>query len=309
MGNTSQSNRTDSAKALESDLLSPSDRTLWIASLTLALVFVVVFFDFLRQQVAFAFGLPSDWGHTLVIPLIGVWFVWRDRNALLAEPFRPTLWGLIPIALGTGWYMLCVFGPAALFHHNLQGVGVGAALFGVTLGIFGWRAMRWMLFPLVYVIVFSQTVSEKLLNIATFTLQDWAAAGAHVFLNVMGVESDREGNILWVYDGMERKALNIAEACSGMRMLVAFLALGTAIAYTGLRSNWKRAVLIAAGVPVALGVNVLRVVTLGLGSLYDVSFAQGEFHTFIGLVWLVPAFALYMLLMWILQRAFPEGES
>lgn len=284
-------------------------KTAIIAAVPVAFIFAVVFFEFLRRQAEFAIEQPADWGHTLVIPLVGVWFVWRNRESLLSEPFRPTLWGLVPLFAGTAWYMLCVFGPAPLFHHNLQGAGVALALGGITLGLFGWRAMRWLLFPLLYVVVFSQTISEKLLNVVTFRLQDWAAVGADVTLNVMGVDCDREGNVLWVMSGGQRKPLNIAEACSGMRMVVAFLALGTALAYTATRSWWKRGVLIAIGVPIALGVNVLRVVTLGLGSLYDVSFAQGDFHSFVGLLWLVPAFLVYMLVMWILERAFPEGEA
>lgn len=287
-----------------------SPRVAASGGLAIAVVFSAIFFDFLRRQVAFAVEQPADWGHTLVIPAVGVWLAMRNRNALLAEPFRPTLWGLVPLFLGTGWYMLCVFGPAPLFHHNLQGAGVGLSLFGIVLGLFGWRAMRWLLFPLAYVVIFSQTVSEKLLNVVTFRLQDWAAIGADVTLNVMGVECDREGNVLWVLSGGQAKPLNIAEACSGMRMVVAFLALGTALSYTSTRRWWKRAILIAAAVPVALGVNVLRVVTLGMGSLYDVAFAQGDFHAFIGLLWLVPAFLLYLFLMWILERAFPEeGEA
>ena len=56
------------------------------------------------------------------------------------------------------------------------------------------------------------------------------------------------------------------------------------------------------GVPVAVFVNVLRVASLGLLTLYDVEFAAGEFHHFIGLVWLVPAFLLYLMVLWILTN-------
>jgi hypothetical protein len=31
-------------------------------------------------------------------------------------------------------------------------------------------------------------------------------------------------------------------------------------------------------------------------------FAAGEFHHFVGLVWLVPAFLLYLLVLWVLGR-------
>jgi hypothetical protein len=45
---------------------------------------------------------------------------------------------------------------------------------------------------------------------------------------------------------------------------------------------------------------VLRVATLGLLTMVNPEFAAGEFHHFIGLLWLVPAFLLYLLVLWIL---------
>ena len=94
-----------------------------------------------------------------------------------------------------------------------------------------------------------------------------------------------------------------------MRMLVAFLALGVAIAYTGLTVTWQRIALVAAGVPVAIGVNVLRVFTLGVLSLLNANFATGDFHSFIGLVWLVPALLLYLGIMWFLRNLFVEAPA
>jgi exosortase/archaeosortase family protein len=67
---------------------------------------------------------------------------------------------------------------------------------------------------------------------------------------------------------------------------------------------------VAAGFPVALGVNVLRVFTLGILSLYDSNFAAGDFHSFVGLVWLVPALLLYLGIMWFLSNLFvDEGRK
>jgi hypothetical protein len=49
-------------------------------------------------------------------------------------------------------------------------------------------------------------------------------------------------------------------------------------------------------------VNVLRVATLGVLTLINPEFAAGEFHHFIGLLWLVPAFLLYLLVLWVLSN-------
>jgi exosortase/archaeosortase family protein len=74
----------------------------------------------------------------------------------------------------------------------------------------------------------------------------------------------------------------------------------------GLSRPWQRTLLILLGVPVAIFVNVLRVVTLGLLSRYDSDFASGDFHTFIGLVWLFPAFIVFILLMWVVRKLVVE---
>jgi len=92
-------------------------------------------------------------------------------------------------------------------------------------------------------------------------------------------------------------------------MLLAFLALGVAIAYTGLKRPWQRVALVLLGVPVAVVVNVFRVVTLGVLSLFDVQMAAGEFHHLVGLVWLVPALAIFLGILWILRRMVIEGET
>jgi len=64
--------------------------------------------------------------------------------------------------------------------------------------------------------------------------------------------------------------------------------------------------------PTAIVVNILRVVTLGILSLFSTNFTGGEFHSFIGLVWLVPAFLIYLGLMWIIGKMMidvPTGGS
>ena len=92
-------------------------------------------------------------------------------------------------------------------------------------------------------------------------------------------------------------------------MLLAFLALGVAIAHTGLPRWWQRAILVGAGVPIAVGVNVLRVMSLGVLSLWDINYAAGEFHHVVGLIWLLPAFILYMGVLWVLRNLIIDDEA
>jgi len=268
----------------------------------LGLLGLAVFYDFVRRQVAFAVSEPSDWGHTLIIPAVGAYFVWLRRDELVAEPFRPFWPALAILLVGVAWYALCVIGPKPLFHHNLQAAGVTLALMGAAWTILGTRAIRVLWFPLLYVCIFSQTLSERMLSKFTFLLQDLAALGAYGLLLVFGFDADRSGNTITVISEGVSHPLNVAEACSGMRMVVAFTALGTFLAYTQMRGLLQRTLMVLSAIPVAVAVNILRIVTLGVLSLADANFAAGEFHHFVGLVWMLPGLLLFLGVQWVINN-------
>ncbi|MSR45197.1 MAG: exosortase/archaeosortase family protein [Phycisphaerales bacterium] len=286
-------------KPEQSKMVVPSGSVAIGAGVVLVVLFAVVFSDFFMQQIRFAWSQPSDWGHTLIIPIVSGYFVWLRRAELKAvEPFRQNWWGILPVMLGVGWYMLCVFGPKPLYHHNIMSAGLALTMFGTVWLLFGSAAMRWLWFPLAFAWVFGQTVSEVLLNKVTFQMQDIAAVGAQFMLTLIRTDVDRSGNTLTVWSDGIAHPLNVAEACSGMRMLVAFLALGVFMAYTNLPRVWQRIALVALGVPIAIFVNMVRVASLGVLTQFDTNFVDGDFHELVGFVWMLPALFLYLATQW-----------
>lgn len=284
-------------------------RTAIIAGAVMLAAIVAVFWVFVKTQVRFAFEEPADWGHTLFVPFIAGYFAYMKRDELFAKPFRPNWLGMPLMVVGLAGYMASTFGPEwFVLHHNARGAAIGVTLVGLVLMVLGTRALWILSFPLAYWVVFGQSVSDRLLQLVTQSMQDWSAVGAYVGLKITGIDVERSGNVITVFANGDPRQLNVAEACSGMRMLVAFLALGVAIAYTGLLRIWQRVALVIAGVPVAIAVNILRVYTLGVLSLWSSDFAAGDFHSFIGLVWLVPAFLFYLGIMWFLKNLFVEEK-
>lgn len=288
---------------------TPQTATMLLAAGTVLALFVWMFWSFLQRQVRFAIEQQADWGHTLVIPFIAGWFVWLNRDKILSSPLRPSITGIVLLIAGAGWFAYCSLGPVLVRHHNLMGAGVGLAIFGLVLALCGWRAMRWMWFPTLYLIVFSQTVSDRFLEIITFQLQGIATVGGEIGLSLIGYDVARQGHTLDIFWDGKTLPLNIAEACSGMRMLVAFLALGVAMAYRGLDTVWQRVVLVFMAIPTAIFVNILRVMTLGILATQDSNFAAGDFHSMVGLLWLVPAFFIYLGIMWVLRQLVISDED
>ena len=286
-----------------------SAKTAIIAGGVIVVLLVSVFWEWFRRQVAWASHEPSDWGHTLIIPFVSGYFVWMKRDLILAKPLSPSWIGMFIMVIGIAWYMVCNVGPAGLAHHNIRATGLGMTLIGLGVLLLGWRGMEYVWFPLFYMLIFSQTISERLMNLVTYRMQDISAKGAYVFLNLIGIQTDHAGNVLTIFKDGEPVQLNVAEACSGMRMLVAFLALGVAMAYVSLPKLWQQIMLVALGIPISIFVNVLRVASLGILGMFDQNFMSGEFHHMIGLVWLLPAFFSYLGALWILSQFLVEVDE
>ena len=304
-GNTDSPREDVDPVAKEAAWLVPSPVAALVISAAIIGSLFFAFRDFFLLQYHYATTDSADWGHTLFIPLIALYVVFLHKADLFARPFQSTWSGLGLIGLGILWYAATWTAPESTFlnSHNMRAVGVFFGLCGGCIAILGWRSLVWIWFPLLYVFVFGQRITDKVLLEITLPMQSMAAWGSWQALDLIGYDlMPLRGNYIEILlPGGNTYPLDVAEACSGMRMLMAFLALGTVIAYVGLDRWWLRLLLITAGLPIAIFINVLRICTLGILGMKGDEFMFGEFHSLVGLVWMIPTFGLFMLLMWFLQ--------
>lgn len=278
-------------------------------SVMLAAGFIALFFRWFQKQHGLSFGNP-DWSHAYIIPLISAFVVWR-RRAELARIEPSVFWpGLAPLAFGVVCYYFFVIGVP---NHMLQGFSVVMTVTGLALMMLGPRVFPLIVFPIAY-LGFGVTVAQMVMEKMTAQLQLMASWGAWMLLNILGpvigAVTERAGNVLTITtDDGSMIPLNVAEACSGMRMVVAFYALGVAVAFLSCRHWWQRIALLLLAGPVAVFVNVLRVAFLGLASMVDSDLAAGDAHMMIGVLWLLPAFLLFLGIVWALNRIVREGAA
>ena len=172
--------------------------------------------------------------------------------------------------------------------------------------ILGPRQTAPVFLPIAY-LAFAVYISDKIMWEITFWLKGIASSGSSVVLTVLGsifgfaVES--RGTVIWV----EGNPMDVADACSGMRTVVAFLALGAAVCLISCRLWWQRVWLMMLAIPVAIVLNIVRVVTLGLLSMIDTELAGGQIHTLIGTILLIPGLGIFLLIVVALNRAVVEG--
>jgi exosortase len=183
-------------------------------------------------------------------------------------------------------------------------------LFSLVLYLGGGELTKVVGVPILF-LVFAMPVSTFYYARAAEPLQELAAYSSAFILQLFGVDihATHSSLALFSLSGVLRP-LTVEEACSGMRLLMAFLALGVAIAYLEDRPLWQRIVLVVMGVPVAIACNVLRVTITCVMYVMDKPEMGSNFmHEFTGILMLIPAFLMLWFIGWLMQSLIVEVDE
>lgn len=248
---------------------------------------------------------PS-WSHGFLIPFFSLYFINQNKNQILSLQSKPNYLGLLFLICGILFYP---YNTVQLRYGYLSPIGMIATLGAIVLFLGGWRLVKYTWLPVGF-LVFAVPLPSYYYRTITIPMRQLAASIATALLNlVSGLDATVTGVIIDVfYKGRHMEpALNVAEACSGMRLLMAFLALGVAMAYLHYRPIWQRLILLATTVPIAILCNVIRVTVTGfIYILIDPRYAQGIYHDMLGIAMLPLAFGLYGALAWFMSSLFVE---
>ena len=169
--------------------------------------------------------------------------------------------------------------------------GYVLSMMGFVLLFLGPEVFRLLLFPMCFLLLMVP-LPQSFVNVVAFPLQLIAAKWAVSVLHLIGVPVLLEGNIIHLASG----DLFVAEACSGLRSLMALLTLGVVFAHFFRRESlFQQLFLIASTIPIAILVNALRVAVTGLlAHEYGHEAATGFIHEFQGLITFSLAFVLLL---------------
>jgi exosortase len=249
---------------------------------------------------------PS-WSHGFLIPVFSLYFINQHRNEILKTKVKPNYIGLALIIFGIAFYALNK--KSASRYGYLDPMCMIGVLGAVVLFLCGWRILKYTWLA-IFFLVFAVPLPTRYYFLITMPMRKWAAAAATLLLNMVnGLQATAHGVVIdVVYKGNPvEPALNVAEACSGMRLLMAFMALGVAMAYLHYRPIWQRLVLLGSTIPIAIFCNIIRVTVTGfIYILIHPKYAQGIYHDMLGMAMLPLAFGLYGFLAWFMSSLFIE---
>ena len=171
----------------------------------------------------------DTYSHILLILPILAWLVWIRRDEVARVEARGWWPGFLWCLLGLA---ICFVGRSADINLIAQ-LGVIVAFQGATFGIVGLRVGLILAFPLAYMF-FLVPFGDEIIPPLQYVTAEMATA----LTRFSGVETVADGIHIDTPAGL----FIVAEECSGVKFLVAMVALGVLVAYSCFAS-WKRRML------------------------------------------------------------------
>ena len=264
------------------DKVSASEWAKHLRLLGLAVAVIIALFWKDGLAMLDAWWNVSTYNHCLLIAPIIFWLVQQRRDELVK--IAPAIWapGLLWIgAASVGWLL----GEAAGVSFSRQ-LGLVMMLQGAVITLLGPKVVRGLIFPLFYSF-FLVPFGEEFVPF----LQTVTAKMSMLFLGWADIPAFIDGVFISTPTGY----FEVAEACSGVKFLIAMIAYGALVSNLCFQSWQRRMLFMAAAVAVPIIANGIR----AFGTIYiahhtTTDFATGFDHIFYG--WFFFAFVLVLVM-------------
>lgn len=254
----------------------------WVAWGGFAVALAVLYRDTAVQLVE-TWETDPNYSHGYLIPLGFAYFAYSAWKRVGA-PFRDVvpredMWlGVFEVVLGFGVHIVGWYISQPLFDI----LGLVFILRGLCLVMGGKEVNQAYGFAAIFLLFAAPLPMAVYQPLAVF-LQELVSIVSTFVLELFQVPVYREGYRLQ----LPNYYMDVGPACSGMRQITAFLALGVILAHVSDRGWAYKIVVGLLGLPIAIATNCVRVVLTGfILLLAGPKWAEGVFHTIEGLLML-----------------------
>ncbi len=266
---------------------------------------VAIIFWPLFPELAKTWENDPNYSHGFLVPFVSLafaWAAWRESERSFASviPKSEFIEGIFQIGFGFVlhlgmWFTRNFFLDTLAFICMLRGL----------LLVWGGRsASRSFSFPLLF-LMFAAPLPIHWYQPFALRMQQWVTEFSTFLLRLIGVPIYQEG----YYIHLPGFTMEIAEACSGLRQLVAILALSVAIGHLSGRGAVFRWGLGILAIPIALVANCVRVVLSGIIVMtFGRQWGEGVYHTIEGLAIVALSALLLVAMAWALAK-FEDGRQ
>lgn len=255
----------------------------------------------------------ENYSHGLLVPFVIGFIVWAEFDALKKLVTKPNFWlGFSVILLA----LLMLLGGTLGAELFTQRISFVLMLAGIIVYFFGAKILQMLAVPFVLLLL-SIPIPQIIFNKIAFPLQIWASQAAVWGIRLFEVPTIRKGNVIEILPNGATQiiALEVVEACSGIRSLMTLVTLALILGYftsekphtkTKFWFNfdfWRTIILMFSAIPIAVLTNAARVTSTGvLTFYYGKSATEGTIHDASGWLVYVVALALLIGLNFILRK-------
>lgn len=229
------------------------------------------------------------------VPVL-MYMVWQKRNFFL-ESEEGGYFGLGCVLLSSLLYVISLRLQIPTFSSLFMLMTIA----GSFVYLAGIRVFKVLTIPLLLMLLLIP-IPNQLYSTLTLPLQIKVSEISGLLLQQLNIPLLRQGNVL----SIPGKVFEVVEACSGIRSLMALCSLSLMLGYFTLRRNSSILMLLASSLPIAIVVNIIRVVTLVLAfHLFGIDLAEGSAHTISSSI----IFCISLALLYALQRILESWEE
>jgi len=241
-----------------------------------------------------------DYSHGFLVVPVAIYFLWAQRQRCPGIEAPAYVLGFALL----GVTMLVRYAGARFYFGAVDGYSMLMWIAAVVAVCGGQRLLLWSL-PSIGFLFFMIPLPFGVETAMSAPLQRLATEISCWTLQLLGQPAFSEGNVIL----LGSHELEVAQACSGLRLFTSVIALAYAYLVLARRTWWEKGILLWAVAPIAIASNAIRIVVTGLLFEFTTSNLAHQFsHDFAGWAMIPLAAAMFGLVLWYLGKLIQVEE-
>ena len=236
----------------------------------------------------------DEYSSGLLVPFLVVYILWSRRDQITSCRIKPSLWGLFAFLAAQAFRLFGLF----FMYSSAERLSIVISIAALVLMLFGWQLFRRVFTTLLFLglmIPLPRSIHAAIM----LPLQSWATSSAVFCLETLGYQVIREGNII----NIGGTSVAVAEACNGLRMVMAFFIVGGLVVLLVRRNWWKKLIVLLSSIPIGLFCNSIRLTITAIAfTMLSGERWQKIFHDFGGYAMMPLALGVIVLELQLLAK-------
>ena len=197
----------------------------------------------------------SYYSHGYLVPFVSAFLIWKVRRCFHDIAYSPSRLGIILFSIGVFVQVVSAFTRV----HFTSAISFIIVLVGIIFYLFGKDIGRKLLFPVLFLVTMAPMPLSAIAGL-TLKLKLFATECSMHIIDLIGIPAIQDGSRII----FANCTILVADACSGLRSLIALISFGALFAFMFGVSNYMKPILFMSSIPAALVANIVRIVSVSL---------------------------------------------